>query len=217
MNERAFIDKMVDKGFIKEDMSDAFLDMFSFYNKILTVEAKSLDHLRTNHYPPHGRGSMNPEVLIVSDIPTKTEMKTCLTGFDEYGVYIMMMLQKLNINMNDTYWTHAVKRDIPSDQLTMKVIKHEYRQLKDEISLLKPSVIIALGTISISSLANEPVKIEDAMGEDFSFELSGGGDIPVIPILHPTEFLHKDRAVVQKMTMKSWRSIKMMKDFMESW
>lgn len=156
-------------------------------------------------------GHMKPEIMIVSDRPEEAELKMGFSGFGMYGFYLMLFLNKMGIDVSDVYWTQVIKK--PVEKINMSLIKDWYKYLHNEIVVTQPTAIIALGTTSISALAQEQIKIDKAIGEEFYFEMPDR-NIPVIPIKHPRTFMDEDIDTFKAGTGQTWRNVKVIEDLL---
>lgn len=206
MNKQRIIQGFVDRGLKEEDVSRSVRETLSYFEKIGLM-------YRYLHKkgPTQSTGGMNPEIMIVSDSPEESERIAGHSGFAEYPIYLMIFLQRLGININEIFWTQVVKD--AQEKVNMTTIKHWYPHLLNEIIITQPTAIIALGTTAITAFAQEPIKIQKAIGGDFSFEMPDGKkDIPVIPIKHPRLVLEENN--IKQDTKETWQSLKVIGDLL---
>lgn len=204
MTQHRVIQSLVEQGMKESDVSRVSREMFLHYESI---------GLMHQYLPRTGTvissGTMTPEVMIVSDKPEHSEEIFGFSGFGMYGFYLMNLLDRVGIKISDVYWTQVFKE--PVETINMSLIKDWYKYLHNEIVVTKPTVIIALGTTAISALAQQPIKIDKAIGEEFDFDL-GNKSIPVIPVYHPRNFL--DTEEFKARTNDLWGSIKPIADML---
>lgn len=152
-----------------------------------------------------GSGNRKAEVMIVSDAPDESEQQTKILGFSDYGIVLTIMLNKLGIEFDDVYWTTAVKDD--TESITFKKLQEHRRHIQEEVIYINPSIIISLGTASISALLNEKVhydKVDDEVGYNVHDNLP---DVPIIPLPHPKSYIFNDG--FQNEFSTSWKKLKM--------
>lgn len=152
-----------------------------------------------------GSGNRKAEVMIISDVPAPPETSTKIIGFSDYGIVLTIILNKLGINFNEVYWTTAIKHD--SERINLNVIQKDHGMLKEEIVSVNPSLIISLGTISITSLMNEKTKFDEV---DDDAEYSVHENLPSIPIValdHPKNHILKES--FRPYFSNAWQSIKL--------
>lgn len=219
MAAKSFVDSLIDKGMNRGDLTDVSRAMVSRFNQINEVHTKVEACRRCDLYescinrPLSGIGSMNPEIVVVSDIPEEREARYGMTGFAEYSIYLMAFFKKLGLEWDDIFWTHAVKCKT-DEKTTMHHITECLPNLVSQLARLKPTVIVALGTTAISSLQGEPTKIQDAIGEELYFTI-GSQEVPVIAIEHPRSFLSKGEDVFKDKTRDIWRELKAIANIIE--
>jgi uracil-DNA glycosylase family 4 len=202
-NRQRIIDDFVERGLKESDVSRATREMFSYYEEI------SLLYRYVNRKGPvRSTGHMNPEIMVVSDHPQKEEASVGFSGYGKYNIYILLFLQRLGISVRDVFWTQAIKEEV--DRVTLRKIREWQPHLYNEIYITRPSVIIALGTTAITALAGDPVKIDQAIGNEFFF--TAHKEIPVIPIKHPRLILQNED--IKQDTKQTWRSLKSISDLL---
>lgn len=214
----SFVDQLIDKGMNRDDLAFVGKAMVSHYNRVNEVHTKIAAcrecSLRKGcHQVVTGTGELQPEIVVVSDTPDESEDKFGMSGFSQYAIYLMGVLQKVGVHWDQVFWTHAVK--CRTDKIKMININDCHVNLVNQLARLRPTAIIALGTTAISSLAGEPVKINDAIGEEFFFEL-GSESIPVIPIKHPRNIVDLDKDDFKEETKMVWRALKPLGDLIDS-
>lgn len=215
----SFVDSLIDKGMNREDLAYVSRAMVFRFNQINEVHTKIATCRTCDLYkscvnrPLSGIGSIDPEIVVISDVPEEREARFGMTGFAEYSIYMMAFFKKLGIEWDDIFWTHAIK--CKTDQkTTMATISDCHANLVNQLATLKPTVIVALGTTAISSLAGKPIKIHDAMDEEIYFSI-GSKEVRVIPIEHPRTFLGKDKDEFKEKTRDIWRQLKMVGELIE--
>ncbi|MNO93920.1 Uracil DNA glycosylase superfamily protein [compost metagenome] len=129
----------------------------------------------------------------------------------ETSVFMMTMFTKIGLKVEDIYWTHAVK--CYADRVTMNQVKECHHHLTNEIAMLQPAVIVALGSSAISSLAGEHININDAIGGEFEFD-SGKQMLPVIPLYHPRTLMDLPEREFKAKTNQMWTQIKDISDYL---
>jgi DNA polymerase-3 subunit alpha len=105
------------------------------------INASDPDAFHAN--PVMGR---NAKMMIVTDAPNRSEeFARKLTEGDSFS-YTAAALTMADLNRNDAYWTSLVKRRKQGKTLTPQEIKTYTPFLDREVELLKPPLIVTLGT-----------------------------------------------------------------------
>lgn len=210
----AIADQLISKGMKQEDVSKVVTEMSSYYNRlhltrnnITSCDACSL-RAACKKVPIAGLGPLQPEVLVVSDHPLDNDEST---GMIETSVFMMTMFSRIGLKVDDIYWTHAVK--CRTDRVSWGHIKECHYHLTNEIAMLQPAVIVALGSAAISSLAGEQLSINDAIGGEFEFD-SGKQMLPVIPVYHPRTLMGLSEKEFRVKSNKIWTQIKEIVDYL---
>jgi len=110
-----------------------------------------------------GDGNINSPVMLVGEAPGMEEDSTGLTFLGEVGILLKKMLSAINIRKENIYSTYAVNFRPPEDRKpTPKEIKRYSEFLQKQISIIKPKLIILMGSTAMESLTglNSKISIE---------------------------------------------------------
>jgi len=101
--------------------------------------------------------------MLVGEAPGIEEDMAGLTFFGEVGDLLKKMLIAINIKKENIYSTYAVNFRPPKDRKpTSKEIKRYSQFLQKQISIIKPKLIILMGSTAMESLTglNSKISIE---------------------------------------------------------
>jgi len=110
-----------------------------------------------------GDGNINSPIILVGEAPGVEEDNTGLTFLGEVGDLLKKMLNAINIKKENIYSTYAVNFRPPEDRKpTPKEIKRYSQFLQKQISIIKPKLIILMGSTAMESLTglNSKISIE---------------------------------------------------------
>ena len=110
-----------------------------------------------------GDGNINSPVMLVGEAPGIQEDGSGLTFLGEVGDLLKKMLSAINIKKENIYSTYAVNFRPPEDRKpTPKEIKRYSQFLQKQISIIKPKLIILMGSTAMESLTglNSKISIE---------------------------------------------------------
>ena len=110
-----------------------------------------------------GDGNINSPIMLVGEAPGIMEDNTGLTFLGEVGDLIQKMLSAINIKRENVYSTYALNFRPPEDRKpTSKEIKRYSQFLQKQISIIKPKLIILMGSTAMESLTglNSKISIE---------------------------------------------------------
>ena len=110
-----------------------------------------------------GDGNVNSPIMLVGEAPGMEEDSTGLTFLGEVGDLLKKMLNAINIKKENIYSTYAVNFRPPEDRKpTPKEIKRYSQFLQKQISIIKPKLIILMGSTAMESLTglNSKISIE---------------------------------------------------------
>lgn len=141
-----------------------------------TQKTKELDHLRNEISSIEdcslknnskkiilGDGNINSSIMIVGEAPGIEEDKLGTTFVGEAGELLKKMLIAIDIKKENIYSTYAVNFRPPEDRKPTSVeIKRYSSYLKKHISIIKPKIIILMGSTAMESLTglNNKISIE---------------------------------------------------------
>jgi len=110
-----------------------------------------------------GDGNINSPMMLVGEAPGIEEDSAGLTFLGEVGDLLKKMLNAINIKKENIYSTYAVNFRSPEDRKpTPKEIKRYSPFLQKQISIIKPKLIILMGSTAMESLTglNSKISIE---------------------------------------------------------
>ena len=110
-----------------------------------------------------GDGNINSPIMLIGEAPGLAEDSTGLTFADEVGDLLKKMLISINIKKENIYSTYAVNFRPPEDRKpTSAEIKRYSQFLQKHISIIKPKIIILMGSTAMESLTglNSNISIE---------------------------------------------------------
>ena len=110
-----------------------------------------------------GDGNINSPMMLIGEAPGINEDKIGLTFLGEVGDLLKKMLNAINIKKENIYSTYAVNFRPPEDRKpTSMEIKRYSQFLQKHISIIKPKIIILMGSTAMESLTglNSKITIE---------------------------------------------------------
>ncbi|MDC3355692.1 uracil-DNA glycosylase [Candidatus Pelagibacter sp.] len=110
-----------------------------------------------------GDGNINSSIMLVGEAPGVEEDNTGLTFLGEVGDLLKKMLNAINIKKENIYSTYAVNFRPPEDRRPTSIEIKRYSQfLQKQISIIRPKIIILMGSTAMESLTglNSKISIE---------------------------------------------------------
>lgn len=138
---------------------------------------------RTN--PVFGEGDVHAELMFVGEGPGADEDKQGRPFVGKAGQLLTKMIEAMSLKRENVYIANIVKCRPPENRAPFKeeaAACIDY--LKNQIELIKPKVIVCLGSVSATYLLNTDKQISKLRG-DF-IDLQG---IKVMPTFHPAYLL----------------------------
>ena len=110
-----------------------------------------------------GDGNINSPIMLVGEAPGMKEDSAGITFLGEVGDLLKKMLNAINIKKENIYNTYAVNFRPPEDRKpSPSEIKRYSQFLQKHISIIKPKIIILMGSTAMESLTglNSKISIE---------------------------------------------------------
>jgi uracil-DNA glycosylase family 4 len=110
-----------------------------------------------------GDGNINSSIMLIGEAPGLDEDNTGLTFTGEVGILLTKMLIAINIKKENIYSTYAVNFRTPEDRKPTSIEIKRYSQfLQKHISIIKPKIIILMGSTAMEALTglNSKITIE---------------------------------------------------------
>lgn len=100
-----------------------------------------------------GKGNFNASIMLVSEFPNQEEVARDKPLLGIPGRILNKLLKETGISKKNLYITHAVKASKGKDEsLHPKEIKQFSHFLREEIKIVEPKLIIALGPTALRGL-----------------------------------------------------------------
>ena len=113
-----------------------------------------------------GDGNINSPIMLVGEAPGVEEDNLGLTFLGHVGDLLKKMLMAINIKKENIYSTYAVNFRPPEDRKpTSTEIKRYSHFLQKQISIIKPKIIILMGSSAMESLTGLNSKISKERGK----------------------------------------------------
>jgi uracil-DNA glycosylase family 4 len=113
-----------------------------------------------------GDGNINSPIMLVGEAPGVEEDNLGLTFLGDVGDLLRKMLISINIKKENIYSTYAVNFRPPEDRKpTSTEIKRYSYFLQKQISIIKPKIIILMGSSAMESLTGLNSKISVERGK----------------------------------------------------
>jgi len=113
-----------------------------------------------------GDGNINSPIMLVGEAPGVEEDNLGLTFLGDVGDLLRKMLMAINIKKENIYSTYAVNFRPPEDRKpTSTEIKRYSHFLQKQISIIKPKIIILMGSSAMESLTGLNSKISKERGK----------------------------------------------------
>lgn len=140
-----------------------------------------------------GDGNKNADLVIVGDAPGRTEDLLGKPFVGAAGNLLDNLLLDAGISRAEVYVTSLVKchpAGTTPQRLDVETCMGEH--LREELALLRPKVIVALGPVVTSVLMGRPAPLERVAG--FRFDIFDG--VTLIPTEHPATVIKGKHAAI---------------------
>lgn len=148
----------------------------------------ALHETRTRTVP--GQGNPTPEILFVGEAPGADEDEQGLAFVGVAGQLLTKMIEAMGLSRDQVFIANILKCRPPGNRPPLPeemVVCMPY--LKEQIAILKPRVIVALGATAVRGLLALDTRISDLRGRWHTFE-----GIDFMPTFHPSYLLRNPSA-----------------------
>ena len=133
-----------------------------------------------------GDGNIDSSIMLVGEAPGAEENEFGLPFMGDVGDLLKKMLIAINIKKENIYSTYAVNFRPPGDRKpTSREIIRYSQFLKNHISIIRPKIIILMGSTAMESLTGLNSKISNERG-NWKEIIIGNKSIPVIITFNPS-------------------------------
>lgn len=171
------------------------LDWEELKARVATCTACRLHQSRTQTV--FGVGSQTADLMIIGEAPGANEDKQGEPFVGRAGQLLNAMLHSIGLSRELVYITNIVKSRPPDnrDPLPDEVVACT-PYLEQQIDLLQPKLILALGRIAAHYLLDTEATMSSLRGKEFVFRDTG---IPLLVTYHPAYLLRSPKQKVKAM------------------
>ena len=186
----ATLDKQPEKT--RMNSTESSVDIENELNIIAGRVARCVNcllHKQRGHTVP-GQGSVHPDIMFIGEGPGEEEDLQGIPFVGKAGRLLTRMIVRMGYQRQDVFIANIVKCRPPNNRKPMPdEMEACLPYLKEQIALLKPKVIVALGATALEGLVGPPVKITRQRGTWMAFE-----GIHLMPTFHPSYLLRTPSA-----------------------
>lgn len=148
-----------------------------------------LHQQRTKTVP--GQGNSKPEIIFIGEAPGEEEDRQGLAFVGRAGQLLTRLITRMGYKREDVFIANIVKCRPPNNR---KPLPEEMSAclpyLEEQISILKPKVIVILGATALEALFVLEAKITKMRGRWLEYK-----GIPTMPTFHPSYLLRNQSAM----------------------
>lgn len=171
-------------------------------NKIAAEVAKcNLCKKGTVGLPVPGEGNPNAKIVFVGEAPGKKEALTGQPFIGRAGAMLDKGLASIKLNREDVYITSPVKYLPKRGTPTAEQIAHGKKHLEQQLAVINPKVLVAMGRVASLALLNQDHKMTRAHGQVLQL-----GKQKVFLMLHPAAPLHSPK--LRREFLESFKKLK---------
>ena len=153
-----------------------------------------------------GVGNQHADVLVIGEAPGHDEDAQGEPFVGPAGELLIAMLLAINLKREDVYIANIVKCKPPNNRdPETSEIESCSQYLRQQIRLIQPKAIFAVGRVAAQALLNSTETISSLRGEQHSYE-----GVPLIASYHPAYLLRKPTE-----KRKSWEDLQALQRLLE--
>ena len=147
-----------------------------------------------------GEGEINADWMLVGEAPSQDEDQNGQLFPGQAGFLLTEMLRAIDLKREAVYITNIVKCSPPNNKdPKVEELKSCNDYLQQQIALVKPKIILAVGRIAAQTLLNTKQPLSELRGQ-----IHRVNGIPTIVIYHPAYLL---RSLLEK--RKAWQDLQL--------
>ncbi|MFH1715696.1 MAG: uracil-DNA glycosylase [Elusimicrobiota bacterium] len=169
---------------------DKLIELFNKYK-----DCNACDLAKTRIKPVFGEGDPDAKLMFVGEGPGFEEDRQGLPFVGKAGELLTKIINAINLSREKVYIANVVKchpmkdPDHPNTRGNDRPPSHEEMQscihiLEEQIKIIKPKVICALGAVAAKALLNDSRGISKLRGQIFDYN-----GIILVPTYHPAYLL----------------------------
>jgi uracil-DNA glycosylase family 4 len=140
--------------------------------------------------PVFGDGNAHADIVFIGEAPGKKEDLEGRPFIGAAGKFLSEMLESVKLKREDVYITNVVKYRPPNNRDPLPSEKESCRQwLNDELSVIKPKLIVFLGRHAMSNFFPKE-KISEVHGTLLHKKIDGFPVEYFLPLYHPAAALY---------------------------
>lgn len=149
-------------------------------------------------------GNEHADIMFISDAPSSVEDETSRHFVGRSGELLSKMIENvLNIKKESVYITNVVKCRPPNNRVPFpNEVNLCKSYLLKQIDLIKPKIVVTLGSTAYSCLMQEDVELSKVRGQSLNYK-----NMILIPTYHPSFLLRnpssKKEAYVDMLKIKN--------------
>lgn len=154
-------------------------------------------------------GNTNSDIVFVNKMPTEYEACNMCSHIDRHGLFLSMILSKLNMSRDDVYCTDLIKCSENPDQHSCHECMYHY--FEKEIALVKPKIIIFNGLAGIRAcgvmnvITHLPQQL--TYGNIYNARMASGAEVKITAIYDLDKVLEKEGADYEKCKSELWAQL----------
>ena len=177
--------------------------ILQYYHKIKNCKKCNLSITRTNFV--FGEGNPDADLLFIGEAPGREEDLKGVPFIGKAGQLLTLMLLSIGVKREDVYIANVLKCRPPNnrDPLPEEINQCE-PYLIDQIDLISPKLIVALGRFAASSLLRSNATLGELRDVEHKYN-----DVPLIVTFHPSALLRNPQWKKQ-----AWEDLKRIKKYL---
>ena len=174
MNTTNYTSQIIDLSFLTPNHEKSKADYLAELREQMLCNSRLRDKAGIENLV-FGNGNPNADVFFVYDAPTADDERTRLAMSGQVGDLLFSLLNKIGLARKDVYVAPIMKYQVKTGATTRQATVDEIAEclpiLKRQIEIVKPKIIVALGTTAFGGLFGEgnvgPIK--NLRGKIFKF------------------------------------------------
>ncbi len=182
-------------------------DISTLRKQVINCEICNLSTTRKKSV--FGEGNLESDIMIIGEAPGREEDESGIPFVGRAGKLLDEILFYLGLDRNKIFITNIVKCRPPENRNPLnEEISACKNYLKEQISHIKPKLLILLGKVAANSILHKDMSMSDMRRRIFN---ENEYDLPIFVLYHPAFIL---RSPLQKKNL--WEDIKFLENYIEN-
>ena len=174
MNTSEYTPQVIDLSFLASKQGKSKAESLANLREEMLCNSKLRDKAGIENLV-FGNGNPNADIFFVYEAPSVEEERLRFVMSGQTGEFFFSLLEKIGVSRNKVYVAPIMKYCVKNGEILRQPTIAEMSEclpiLKQQIEIIKPTIIVALGSVAFAGLLGSSVNsaVENQRGKIFKF------------------------------------------------